>query len=139
LLASERRQWLIGVAINNVLHNLPVRVFGSQGNVRDYVHVSDICTIAARAAWRREPFTILNVGSGRGYSVKEVLSMIEACAKVPLRIEPLDQKGDYGRWLTDWVVLDILKAREEFNWTPRVDLLAGIKGMFDSALTVGPY
>jgi len=39
LLPRYRLQGLIGVAVNNVLHGQPVRLFGSAANVRDYVHL----------------------------------------------------------------------------------------------------
>ena len=77
LLSPQRMQGLVGVAINNALHNAPVRVFGNMDNVRDYVHLQDICAIAEKAAQPKEPFTILNVGSGRGYSVNDVLNIIQ--------------------------------------------------------------
>ncbi len=128
LLPQHRMQGLIGVAINNVLHEKPVRVFGSMNNVRDYVHLADICSIVEKVARPKEPFTILNVGSGKGYSVKEVLQTIEECVGSPLQIE-MAQDPQYGPWLTDWVVLEVSKAQREFNWTPSVDLRDGIRAM----------
>jgi UDP-glucose 4-epimerase len=128
LLPPERMQGLVGVAINNALHNAPVRVFGDMGNVRDYVHLLDICAIAEKAAQPTEPFTILNVGSGRGYSVTEVLDTIQDCIGSPLRIDKVEDPH-CGRWLSDWAVLDITKARAAFEWIPTVDFRAGIRSM----------
>ena len=133
LLPRERMQGLIGVAINNVLHNAPIRLFGNPANVRDYIHLEDICTIAEKAAATlKAPFTILNVGSGVGHAVGEVLNIIEQSAGVPVRIEsaPVPPSGE---WLTDWVVLDITKAREVYGWSPVVDLAEGIRGMLEGS------
>lgn len=127
LLPHHRLQGLIGIAINDVLHGRPVRVFGSLDNVRDYVHLDDICSMAELAARPREPFTIVNAGSGQGHSVREVLGMIGECHGSKLEIQA---DGTHGQWLPDWVVLDSAKAGREFGWRPRVELRSGIAGMF---------
>jgi UDP-glucose 4-epimerase len=136
LLPRERMQGLIGVAINNVIHGSPIRIFGDEENVRDYVHLTDICDIAGKVAAPREAFTMVNVGSGRGYSVREVLTIIQDIAGRPVRIER-HEDPQCGQWLTDWVVLDISKARQQYGWTPAVDLPAGIRAVFESCRAMG--
>jgi len=128
LLPQHRVQGLIGVAINSVLHEKPVRVFGSLDNVRDYVHLADIWSIVEKVVRPKEPFTALNVGSGQGHSVREVLKTIEECVGSPMQIE-MAQDPQYGPWLTDWAVLDISKAQREFNWAPKVAFRDGIRSM----------
>jgi UDP-glucose 4-epimerase len=136
LLSRERMQGLIGVGINNAIHGLPIRVFGSQENVRDYVHLRDVCTIAEKVAFSEEPFKIVNVGNGRGYSVCEVLRLIQEAGGFPMTIE-LHEDPHCGQWLTNWVVLDITKAKQHYGWTPVVDLPAGIKALFEAHRTAG--
>lgn len=128
LLPQQRAQGLIGVAINSALHRKPVRVFGSLDNVRDYVHLDDICAITERVAQTKEPFTVLNVGSGRGHSVREVLGIIEDCAGSRLQIETVPDL-QYGRWLPDWAILNVSKAQRDFNWAPAIELRDGIRAM----------
>ena len=123
LLSQFRRQGLIGVATNCVMNGKAIRVFGSPHNVRDYVHLEDISDIAVRAAIPRQPFSVFNVGSGVGHSVSEVIRVIEDCWGQPVQILRDDSLGDR---LTDWVVLDITKAREELDWSPKIDLRTGI-------------
>ena len=126
LLPEYRMQGLIGVAINNILHKRPVRVFGNLNNVRDYIHLADICEMAERASAPREPFSIVNVGSGVGHSVMDVLKLIEECHGAPVEIQ---SDESCGHWLTDWAVLDTTKARQEFGWSPAIDLRSGIAAM----------
>jgi UDP-glucose 4-epimerase len=128
LLPHRRTQGLIGVAINQVLHKNPVRVFGSLDNIRDYVHLQDICTMIEKAARPKEPFTIVNVGSGRGYSVSDVLQSIQNCIDWPLQVERVHDPA-YGQWLTNWVVLDISKAGTDFGWAPAVNFQDAITAM----------
>jgi UDP-glucose 4-epimerase len=126
LLPQHRSQGLIGVAVNNVLHGRPVRVFGNPHNVRDYVHLEDVCSIAELAAEPRGPFMILNVGSGEGHSVLQIVALIETCCGSPVSIE---SDVDCGRRLVDWVVLDNSLARREYGWSPAIDLRSGIDAM----------
>ena len=128
LLPHQRMQGLIGVAINQVLRREPVRVFGSLDNVRDYVHLEDICTIVEKVARPKDPFAILNVGSGRGYSVADVLRNIQDSINSSFEIAMV-QDSQRGRWLPDWIVLDITKARTEFGWAPVVDFRTAIRAM----------
>ena len=58
LLPPERRQGFIGTAVAQIRAGDPVRVFGNPANVRDYVHIADVCRafelalVAARAVRR---------------------------------------------------------------------------------------
>jgi UDP-glucose 4-epimerase len=126
LLPQHRMQGLIGVAVNHVLHRRPVKIFGNPENVRDYVHLSDVCDLAGRVLQSDRPFSVLNVGSGEGFSVREVLRLVEESSPAPVEIE-FDSVS--GRKLTDWAVLDIGQARREFQWEPKVKLGAGIADM----------
>jgi UDP-glucose 4-epimerase len=128
LLSQFRMQGLIGVAVNSAVRGEPVRIFGNPNNVRDYIHLQDISEIATRAALSRQPFSIVNVGSGVGHSVLDVLGLLEEELGEP--IEP-NFDPDCGIWLTDWVVLDTRKARDEFGWSPAIDLRSGIRQMLD--------
>jgi|SRR5579872_1111548 len=128
LLPEQRMQGLIGVAINNVLHEKPVRVFGSLDNVRDYIHLQDISSIVEKVIRPKEPFTILNVGSGQGHSVREVLKIIEECIGSKMRIETAED-SQYGSWLAEWAILDVTRAQRGFDWTPTVHLQDGIRAM----------
>jgi UDP-glucose 4-epimerase len=134
LQSQFRRQGLIGVATNCVLQGKPVRVFGNPHNVRDYIHLEDIADVALRASAPRQPFNVLNVGSGVGHSVLEVIRTIEEC--LGQSVEILSDHS-LGAWLTEWVVLDIKRARAELNWSPKVDLRSGIDRMLSKSVTSG--
>jgi UDP-glucose 4-epimerase len=125
-LPEYRLQGLIGVAIHSLLHGKPVRIFGDLSNVRDYVHLEDICTIAQLVAKPREEFAVLNVGSGIGHSVADVLRVLETHHGQPIHIEVKELEGC---GLPQWVVLDNSKAKREFGWAPAIDLDSGINEM----------
>ena len=96
-------------------------------NVRDYIHLDDICSIAEKVAKSRQEFSILNVGTQIGHSVADVLRIIESCSSLAIR---LDINEVEGRTLPQWIVLNNSKAKGDFGWTPLVDLNCGISNMF---------
>jgi UDP-glucose 4-epimerase len=128
LLPMHRTQGLIGVALNNILHRKPVRVFGNPENVRDYIHLEDIADVALRVADGGSIYSVLNVGSGQGHSVNQILQLMEDCLGIRPQVEFDDALGGT---LARWSVLDISKARRELQWEPRITLRAGIAGMVD--------
>jgi len=110
-----------------------VSVFGSDyptpdGTcVRDYLHIEDLAAAHLNALeYLRSGgnSTILNVGYGHGYSVREVLRMLEKVAGKPLVIR------EEGRRAGDpaYLVARADRIRSELGWQPRFDDLEAIVG-----------
>ncbi|MEX2503507.1 MAG: UDP-glucose 4-epimerase GalE [Egicoccus sp.] len=109
-----------------------VSVFGTDYDtpdgtaVRDYVHVIDLAAahVLAVEALDEQPALTCNLGSGRGYSVREV---IEAAREVTGHAIPTD---DEARREGDPAVLvaSADRARELLGWQPRHDDLATMVG-----------
>jgi UDP-glucose 4-epimerase len=91
--------------------------------VRDYVHVSDLADAHLRAAVTETAgTTTVNLGSGRGYSVLEVLDEAErVTGRVVTRRYALRRDGDPARLVTA-----NRKALQFLGWSPRLDLSAMI-------------
>jgi UDP-glucose-4-epimerase GalE len=86
--------------------------------IRDYIHVMDLADghlRALRYLMANEGNLTLNLGTGRGYSVKEVVDMIERFAgtKVPTHLAPR-RLGDAAE-----LVCDPRRAREVLGWIPQ--------------------
>lgn len=133
LLPPERLQGLIGVVLNQLIHNEPIRIFGSIENVRDYMHLKDLCRIVEAVLTPNKLFDIFNVGSGKGYSVKDVLLLIEKYSGRKLLRHSGDPNGNFHH-LPSWVVLDISKAKAELGWEPEIELELGLKELCEESL-----
>ena len=86
--------------------------------VRDYIHVTDLADAHVRALQRlanRNGFEAFNLGTGRGYSVKEVIAAAErVCGRtIPRQIGPR-RPGD-----PDSLVAKAERANRELGWQPR--------------------
>ena len=108
-----------------------ISVFGSDyptpdgTGVRDYLHVEDLASAHLNALQYLRAggkSTIVNVGYGHGYSVREVLRMVEKVAGKPLvvREEPR-RAGDPA-----YLVARADRVRSELGWQPRYDDLTAI-------------
>jgi len=115
----------------------PLQVFGTDWPtadktcVRDYVHVVDLIEAHIKALTALKPGThqIINLGSGRGYSVREV---IDSAARVAGKVIP---SVDVDRRAGDPAVLiaSIEKAKRVLNWSPKSDLNQMMQDVFNSA------
>jgi UDP-glucose-4-epimerase GalE len=87
--------------------------------VRDYVHVADLAEAHVRALrfiMGNDQNLQLNLGTGRGYSVREVIGAVERIGgrPVPLRTGPR-RAGDPAA-----LVADATAANTQLGWQPRV-------------------
>ncbi|MBS0620170.1 MAG: UDP-glucose 4-epimerase GalE [Verrucomicrobia bacterium] len=97
--------------------------------VRDYVHVVDIARAHVKGLeylLEGKPSVTLNIGTGRGYSVKEVITTLEEVSgqKIPQVIAPR-RPGD-----PPYLIADAGLAKEVLGWEP---LYSDLKTILESA------
>ena len=110
-------QWLAAVRLGQ-----PVTMFGDGSVVRDYVFIDDAAGAIATAAERR-PGTVINVGSGVGTSLAELLEVV-ASVVAP---EVVDVQREPARGVDPAAAfLDVSRARELLEWSPATSLAEGI-------------
>ena len=125
--ATPKATLLVKVACEVVVGKRPhVSIFGTDyptpdgTGVRDYIHVEDLATAHLNALdYLRAggASTVLNVGYGHGYSVREVLQSVERVTGERLTIvEEPRRAGDPPA-----LVARADRIRDELGWKPRLD------------------
>lgn len=122
---------LIPLILRAVRTGKPMTLFGDDyatpdGTcIRDYIHVDDLATAhiaAVNHLLSGGGSGAFNAGTGRGFSVKEVVDAVEKVTgrKVPYTMGPR-REGDPAQ-----LVADSTKLRETLGWRPRYDTLESI-------------
>jgi len=115
---------LIPLLFRAIVTGKPATIFGENyatpdGTcIRDYIHVNDLALahiLAVERLLKGGASGAFNVGTGSGYSVREVLQAVEEVTgqKVPYVVGPR-REGDPAE-----LVADSTKLRRELGWTPR--------------------
>jgi UDP-glucose 4-epimerase len=96
--------------------------------IRDYIHVQDLALAHLAALKKVESgyiSQVYNVGSGKGYSVKEMMDQISKSIGKDINPELSEARaGDSPK-----LIASIDKIREQLGWSPK----ASLKEMIDSA------
>lgn len=119
-------QGVIGTYLWKLARKQQIEVWGDGSVVRDFIHVSDVAELCVRAGLS-EHSCILNAGSGLGYSILDIIDMIEQVTGQGL--SPIYKPGrgfDVPR-----AVLDVRQAANLLEWTPGISLRVGISDAWD--------
>lgn len=121
----RRSQGVLGALLRAVATGEPMTIWGDGSVVRDYLYLDDAVRALAAARTRGDG-EIVNVGSGRGRSIRELLEAVERVTDRPV---PVRWEADRG-FDVEANVLDPARAREVLGWEPRVSLDDGIGKMW---------
>lgn len=73
----DRGQGVVVTFLDHLAHDEPIELFGGGSTIRDYIYVGDVGDAITSLAKRRDAPPIVNVGSGRGTSLLEILRLAE--------------------------------------------------------------
>jgi UDP-glucose 4-epimerase len=140
LLADNSVSNLIPMVFERLKKGMQPQIFGTDYDtpdgtcIRDFIHVVDLASAHLAALNFLETstndYSIFNVGTGIGYSVKEVIEVIRQVTKVNSEAEILPRReGDPAR-----VVADISLARRELNWDSKLSLEDMVRSSWDAIM-----
>ena len=105
--------------IGKIIENKPVEVWGDGSAIRDYIYIEDLANVFYQLINKDVYNETINLGSGRGFSVNDVLAFLKIISKADFKIEyknarPVDVSN---------MVLDIEKMKQfvDVALTPMLD------------------
>ena len=124
---------LIPNLINSILNlHSKFNIYGGTKNppadgtcVRDYVHVNDIVNahyLGMRKINELKSNSVFNIGSGRGYSVMQVLKAVEIIANKNIKYSFSDERNNEPSFL----VADIFLIKEKLKWSTKYNSIEEI-------------
>ena len=117
------RQGLIAVALGKILSGQPVTVWGDGSSVRDYIYIDDLA-MAVSELLKNDNICnkTINIGSGKGYSVGQILDIIVNTVSEDVTIEySAGRQNDVSN-----MVLDISQMKSLVK-IPHTSIEKGIK------------
>jgi len=115
-------QGLIGTVLTKIINNEPIEIWGDGEVIRDYLYITDLID-ACECALNEELSGVFNIGSGIGYTVNQVIKLIEEITSKKIEVRYSESREvDVKK-----VVLDISKAKKEFGWEPKISINEGLK------------
>ncbi|PSS59509.1 hypothetical protein C6558_37900 [Ensifer sp. NM-2] len=120
---ARQGQGFVAAAIEKAIRDEPMIIWGDGSAVRDFVYVEDVAKAAVLACFSDSRAPTINVGSGRGVALSEVLDAVSEVHGKPLSLvfEP-NRNVDVAV-----NVLDIALASSELGWQPGVSLREGVE------------
>jgi UDP-glucose 4-epimerase len=124
---TDRRQGAVGTFLHHAIQDEPVVVFGDGATVRDYVYVGDVAAVVLALLERSHEASVLNVGSGRGTSLVQLIRLVEKITGKPVSIDRRPPR----EFDVHEIVLDIgrLRAILELEYT---SLEEGVRRTFEA-------
>ena len=110
-----------------IMEDKPLPMFGDGSSLRDYTYIGDCIDCISSAVEIPMNFEIINIGSGRTISLKELIRVLEEVTRKKIGVKQLDmQPGDVPT-----TYADISKAKRLLGYSPRVTIEEGIRRFFE--------
>ena len=115
---------VIPLFVTNALDDLPLPMYASTENRREWLHVRDHCAAIELVVDHGRPGETYNVGSGLEASIEEIADAVLELTGKPESLKTIvpDRPGHDRRYL-----LSSEKIRRELGWEPRREFRAGLE------------
>ncbi|KPL54811.1 hypothetical protein ABB55_23435 [Prosthecomicrobium hirschii] len=116
----RRGQGVVAALVEASLNDIPFQLRGDGGEIRDFVHVADVAeAIALTVRGGRDlAGEIINIGSGAGRRIGDLIRLVEEAGRRPIRVETMPQMP--GEIRSN--ILDVGKAARLLGWQPHRSL-----------------
>jgi UDP-glucose 4-epimerase len=114
---------------SRAVHGLPIEIWGDGNVIRDYIHVDDVAEAFLRAARYQGQERVMNVGTGRGTSLNQLVQLLRASLSTLVEVKYQAARS----FDVPSNILDVQRVRRELGWEPRMSVESGIARMIAKA------
>jgi len=116
------RQGFIAMAIGKMINNQPILLRDSGKPVRDFIFIDDVSHALFLAGTKGKTTSVINIGSGVGYSLVEVVRLFEEVTGKSI----LSELGELRKVDIPVSVLDVSLAHEQLGFQPKFTMREGL-------------
>lgn len=116
-------QGVISIFLEAVHKKQPITVFGDGSMVRDYIYITDAANMIVEGFEKSTDNSVYNLGSGKGYTVNEIVKTIEDVTGLSANVEHKEVPATF----VNKVVLDTKRFSDDFDIVPKFNLREGIE------------
>lgn len=121
---SDLEGGVVAIFATSLSEGRPVTIHGDGSQVRDFIHVADVAR-ALELLGDSEREGTWNVGTGQATSVRDLLAHLEDAIRPASKVRVTSRRpGDVAA-----SCLRIDRIRRDFGWTPRIDLVSGLRSI----------
>jgi UDP-glucose 4-epimerase len=120
-------QGVIAAIMHRALSEETIIIWGDGSVERDYIYISDVVS-ACMAVINQNASGLYNISTGHGVSVNQLINITEKIIAKPIHVK-YEPKRNFD---IERVILSNELAKNELNWSPKVDLEQGIARYFNS-------
>jgi UDP-glucose 4-epimerase len=130
---GDRYRNVLGIFMNQIMHGLPMTIFGDGEQTRAFTYIQDVVPVMADAPLNPRALNqVFNIGADHPYTINVLAKMIADAMGVPMRVEYLPARNEVKHAFSDHT-----KLQETFGYTAKCSLEEGIARMARWALSVG--
>ncbi len=124
IVSPHKKQGIIDVTIQKAINGEVIDFYGDMDNVRDYIYIDDLSEAIYQLIVSNKVNEIYNIGTGVGYSIREVFKQIEKTYQTKIKIKKCDAVKAINIRTN---VLNIHKLKRDINFSPSITLKEGIE------------
>ena len=120
---------VIPIFVHNIIHNIPIKIYGDGLQTRDFVHVNDVVMANFNSSLAEGVSGAFNIASGQSISINDLVSILSSFVNREVKVVYMDKRpGDVMHSLAN-----ISSAKSKFNFNPTTDLFEGLRTYFEWA------
>ncbi len=127
----NHQQGVIPNFLQKSIKNEVIQIWGDGNIVRDFIYISDVIDAIISALNYTGDDHVINIGSGHGYSLLEIIKLIEIISEKKVAFTTSSQRISD----VDINILDIKKAKLLLNWEPKITIKEGLKLYYKKILS----
>lgn len=122
----NKKQGFIAVALDKIIKNENIEIWGDGSTIRDYIYIDDLCLAVTNLLLNNIENMSLNIGSGVGHSLLDVIDVLEhVCGREISIIFKGARVVDVRK-----AVLNVEKVKNLISFKP-ISLMDGIKSYYN--------